>query len=406
VTDQNKIVVFGAGRIGRSFIGQLFSQGGWEVVFVDTDTLLIDELNRKGRYRVIIKEKEESILWVEKVRGVPVTEENRVTVEICNAGLVAVSVGMEGIPTLIPLLAKGLIERHRHNPEPVIDIILAENMRNAAQYFEVELRKLLPAEFPLGRLVGLVETSIGKMVPIMRKKDLMEDRLQVFAEAYNTLILDKKAFKNPVPGIEGLAPKENMKAWVDRKLFIHNLGHACAAYLGYLFDPGMKYIYEVMEIPELSGYVRRVMLQSAGILLQRYPGEFTPESLEEHIDDLLMRFGNRELGDTVFRVGCDLPRKLGPDDRLAGAIRLAKEMKMPCDLILFTLVCACRFRATDENGEMLPSDREFTITAAKGIRSVMTEICGFGDEDADLIENAIGIDRELVLPLKHTIPVC
>jgi mannitol-1-phosphate 5-dehydrogenase len=45
------------------------------------------------------------------------------------------------------------------------------------------------------------------MVPLMTQKDLQHDVLQVFAEEYNTLCLDKMAFKNPIPEIEGLAPK-------------------------------------------------------------------------------------------------------------------------------------------------------------------------------------------------------
>ena len=85
----------------------------------------------------------------------------------------------------------------------------------------------------------------------MQKKDLQEDILQVFAEPYNTLILNKKGFKNPIPAINGLAPKENMKAWVDRKLFIHNLGHSAAAYIGYVHNPGFIYLYEVLAVPEI-----------------------------------------------------------------------------------------------------------------------------------------------------------
>ena len=62
-----------------------------------------------------------------------------------------------------------------------------------------ELGRYLPHDYPLNELVGLVETSIGKMVPIMSQKDLEEDPLQVFAEPYNTLIVSKKGFKNPIP---------------------------------------------------------------------------------------------------------------------------------------------------------------------------------------------------------------
>jgi mannitol-1-phosphate 5-dehydrogenase len=95
--------------------------------------------------------------------------------------------------------------------------------------------------------------------------------LQVFAEPYNTLILDKKGFKNNIPDIPGLSPKKNIRAWVDRKLFIHNLGHASAAYAGHLFNPEFTYVYEALAVPEIHSLVRETMLQSANLLLIRYP---------------------------------------------------------------------------------------------------------------------------------------
>ncbi len=51
-----KLVQLGAGNIGRSFIGQIFSRAGWEVVFVDIDSAVIDELNRKRRYTVEVRD--------------------------------------------------------------------------------------------------------------------------------------------------------------------------------------------------------------------------------------------------------------------------------------------------------------------------------------------------------------
>ena len=106
-------------------------------------------------------------------------------------------------------------------------------MISAADFVREQLIKNLPSSFPVESMVGLIETSIGKMVPIMPLAELEKDPLVVFAEPYNTLILDGKGFKSPIPEIKGLAPKSNIKAWVDRKAFIHNLGHATAAYYGY-----------------------------------------------------------------------------------------------------------------------------------------------------------------------------
>ncbi|MBA7561450.1 Mannitol-1-phosphate 5-dehydrogenase [subsurface metagenome] len=319
---KNKLVLFGAGKIGRSFIAQLFSRGGFEVVFIDVNKRIIDELNRRGNYNVIIKGEKEKTINIKNVRGVFVGDKEKVVEEIANSQLVSVSVGQNGIHHVIPLIAKGLLERFKRDDTLALDIIIAENMRNAAVYFHNELLKYLPETYPIGKLVGLVETSIGKMAPIIPQKDVEDDILQVYAELYNTLILDKMAFKNPIPPINGLAPKENMKAWVDRKLFIHNLGHATTSYLGYIYCHDFVYLYEVLAVPYINDQVRATMLQASNILLEKYPLEFTPESLTAHIDDLLYRFQNKSLGDTIFRVGCVLKRKLGHKDRLAGAILL------------------------------------------------------------------------------------
>jgi mannitol-1-phosphate 5-dehydrogenase len=226
---------------------------------------------------VVIKSETESVISVKNVRGVFAGDETTVSMKFAKPTLVATAVGQNGLPEVFPLLAKGLETRRQKHPDKPLDIIMAENLRNAATYFETELKKLLPASYPFRQLVGLVETSIGKMVPIMTKKDMEEDPLQVFAEPYNTLILDKKAFKNPIPEIVGLAPKENMKAWVDRKLFIHNLGHAAAAYLGYQHNPEFVYLYEALEVPEIFNGVKATMQQAGSALLKKYPDDFTSE---------------------------------------------------------------------------------------------------------------------------------
>lgn len=388
--------MFGAGKIGRSFIGQLFSLGGYEVVFIDINKPVIDELNLRHGYNIVIKSEVESIIPIQNVRGVFVSDVEKVSEEVASARIVAVSVGSTHLNSIIPAIAKGLIKRFEETAALPLDIIIAENMRNASDFMYNELKHLLPEDFQLNDRVGLIETSIGKMVPIIEQKDIDSDILQVFAEPYNTLILDKLAFKNPIPEIEGLAPKDNMKAWVDRKLFIHNLGHSSAAYLGFLTHPTSTYLYEVLADKMLRETVRNTMLQAADILLKKYPKEFTIESLTDHVDDLLSRFENKTLGDTLFRVGCDLQRKLGAEDRLAGAIHLARELRLPYDLILGSLVCALHFRATDEFGNMLLTDQEFITTYKNRIEDMLFTVCRFNkNTDIELIKEAITLENSL-----------
>jgi mannitol-1-phosphate 5-dehydrogenase len=397
-----KIVIFGAGNIGRSFIGQLFSRGGYEVVFIDIIAPVIDALNKRKSYKVVVKSVRDEVLIIENVRGVPASDKKQVIKEVAEADILSSCVGSRALPHIIPLIAEGLLRRYKSDCDLPLDIIIALNMRNAALYFKKELSKALPADYPLKRMVGLVETSIGKMVPIMTEKDREEDILQIFAEPYNKLILDKRAFKNPIPDVKGLYPKENMAAWVDRKLFIHNLGHATISYLGYLYDSDFIYLYEALAVKKLYAQTKDTMMQSAGILMKEYPGEFTVDDLEDHIDDLLRRFMNRALGDTIYRVGRDLQRKLSPEDRLVGAIDMGLKHKMDVSKILYAVICGFYFRAADESGNMFEKDIEFIEKYfKKGIEYTMVNLCGFSrEENMRLIEKAKKYSKEITTLFK------
>lgn len=374
--NNKKLVLFGAGKIGRSFIAQLFSRSGYEVVFIDIDKKIINELNDKRKYRVIIKsDSGDETIWVENVSGVLASKAAKVAKEVATARILAISVGPQAIPKIASSIAKGLELRKENYPGYAMDIILAENLRDAAKVVSMELKKHLSPSYDLDNNVGLIETSIGKMVPIMPNDLMKKDPILVFAERYNTLILDKKGFRSPIPNVKELVPKSNMSAWVDRKSFIHNLGHATAAYFGYMKFPNSTYLYEVMGKEDVYGTVRAAMLQAVDILIKLYPGEFTKEDLVNHTDDLLHRFSNKALGDTIYRVGQDLYRKLGPEDRLAGALNLALKYKMPYDKILYIIACALKFKATDEQGNRSGNDKKFSKEAELGISHILESVC-------------------------------
>ncbi len=357
--DPKKIVIFGAGKIGRSFIGQLFGCAGFSVVFIDVDILLVERLNLRGSYPVLYKGESEQEIIVPNVSAISAFEDEMVCNSVASAGILSVNVGKNALVKVVPVIAEGLKIRFRQYPNVPLDIILAENMRNAAQFVRDALMQYLPDDYPTDKLVGLVETSIGKMVPIMPLAETEKDPLMVFAEPYNSLILDQKGFRGPIPKVNGLSPKNNIKAWVDRKAFIHNLGHCTAAWYGYYLHPEMVYMYEVLNNPEVLAFTRNVMLQSADVLVKCYPDDFTPDDLIRHADDLIARFSNKALKDTVYRVGQDLTRKLADGDRFMGVIRLAIGNGMPYDLILKAMSYGFFFRAMDEKKEMNLSDLAF-----------------------------------------------
>ncbi len=384
----DKAVVFGAGNIGRSFIGSIFSSNGLHVVFVDAYLPLVEELNRKGQYRIIIKKNGEPDREqvVSHISAVHSSERDLIIQHLSECRICATSVGQGALPKVVPLLVEAVKERKKVTPS-FLDIIIAENIRNGAEYF----REFFKTAGLTGREAGLIETSIGKMVPIMGKEDLFKDPLVLHAEEYNTLILDKNGFKNSVPSFPEIKAVNNIAAWVDRKLFIHNLGHAAAAYFGYRMYPQKLLIAEVLEDRHLRDSVRKVMTESAAALSMEYPEVFTEEDLSHHIDDLLYRFQNKALGDSVFRVGRDLRRKLGREDRIFGAARLCIKHGLPHEEIIAVFLSALRFKAVDQNGEPFDGDRDFLNRFKQmELEEALTGLCGLDPvEDRDLLHELI-----------------
>lgn len=376
-----KLVQFGAGNIGRSFVGQLFSRAGWDVVFIDIDERVIEELNRRGEYRVEIRDRVSETIIVTDVRGVSGSDLEKVSDEVSTADLVATAVGKKALPRIMQSIASGLVKRQARSPGKTLDIVICENMLDGARTFREGLLEHLPEVFPLESLTGFVETSIGKMVPIMSKRDSAEDPLLVYAEAYNTLILDRRGFKGEVPDVPGLDARDNIKAYVDRKLFIHNMAHAVTGFVSYVFRPEYRFVWEAAKDPDILAITREAMWESGEALLDEYPDEFDRSSIDEHIEDLLRRFQNEALGDSIYRVGRDLYRKLGPDDRLVGSISLCRRHGIMPKRISLATACAVFFDAVDEDGNVLENDRLFhEKESSRGVVHVLKHVCKLDDD--------------------------
>lgn len=384
---KKSIVIFGAGKIGRSFIGQLFGRNGYHIIFVDKNKQLVEELNRRRKYKVVAKAEKDEVLEVKNFRGIYSEDKENIINAVADADILATAVGKSAFEEVMVQISDGIRKRMKISPGKPLDIILAENIIQAGEKARMILRRALGTHFPVSGFVGLAETSIGKMVPIMPRGIEEKDPLIVFTEPYNTLIIDKKAFKNPPPGFPGIHLVENIEAWVFRKALIHNLGHAAVAYCGNYHSPGSVFIAEVLELPDVSHFSHEVMSLAATLLYCAFPDEFALSELENHIDDLLMRFRNIALGDTVFRVGSDLYRKFGPDDRIIGAIRLAQKWNQPFDLYCKVAAYGLLFRATDENGELFPNDKNAIAEIENNAENFI--ISAGGIETDDLILETI-----------------
>ena len=139
------------------------------------------------------------------------------------------------------------------------------------------------------------------------------------------------------------------------------------------------------------------MLEAGNLLLGLYPAEFTATDMEAHIEDLLSRFGNRSLGDTLHRVGRDLSRKLSREDRLAAPLLLCRSHGLPFAWILTALVCGLSFDAPDERGLLLPADSELLARVRReGPRAALRDLCGLSGPLLDAAAAAAALNTDVL----------
>jgi mannitol-1-phosphate 5-dehydrogenase len=243
------------------------------------------------------------------------------------------------LPHLVPSLAAGINER-----EGPLDVILCENQLNCSDLLRGLLGKSVSEERL--RTVGLVESVVSRMVPVLSDEVRGGDPLLVVAEDYAVLPVDSTGFVGAIPAISAIRAVDHFSAYVERKLYVHNLGHAIAAYLGY--QRGHQYIHEAMGDGAVREVVEGAMRESGEALVRKHG--FTREELAAHRADLIRRFENPALGDTVLRVGRDPVRKLRPDDRLIGAAMTCLDWDVEPEHIIQGIVAALRFDPPDDPG--------------------------------------------------------
>lgn len=363
-------VVFGAGNVGRGFLGQLLTESGYRVLFVDVVEPLVRALAERGRYTLqLVTDSEVEELEISGVSAVMAGETEEVTKAIAGCDLAATAVGVPALPKVAPVIAAGLERRRREGGGP-LNLIVCENLRNAPDVFAEMLREHLSPEGRayLEEQVGLVDAVIARMVPIIPPEISREDPSFIMAEPYKVLPVNRARFKGEIPAVVGMEPRDNFAAYVDQKLFTHNAGHAMIAYLGYLND--YEYGYEALDDPLVAELTEQALEESSEALIRRHG--LNPSEQYALVEDLMRRFRNHRLGDTIFRLGRDPIRKLGPNDRLAGAARLVVETDGRPEALAWGIAAALLFDPPEDES----AGRLQAMLRAAPVSQVLYEVSG------------------------------
>ena len=333
-----KAVHFGAGNIGRGFVGLILHDAGYEVVFVDVNATLIDALAASSSYLVREVGVDATTHRVDNYRAInSATSEAETIAEIAEASIVTTAVGPTILKFVAPVIARAL--EHRDPSLPPLAVMACENAINATNALRDLVMESLEDPFVASRAI-FANTAVDRIVPGQPEGA----GLDVTVEAFFEWAIERPPFGSAAPEIPEAHFVEDLAPYIERKLFTVNTGHATTAYHGFL--AGASSISEAIRMPAVEAEVRAVLAETKSLLIAKH--EFAPEVQQAYIDTNLGRFANEELTDTVERVGRQPLRKLSRHERFVGPAAELLDRGLDATALVRAMGAAMRFDVPDD----------------------------------------------------------
>jgi mannitol-1-phosphate 5-dehydrogenase len=356
-------VHFGAGNIGRGFVGLILHRAGYEVVFADVVDELIDALNSTPSYLVKEVGLESSEERVDNYRATNSRrDEPAVIDEIASADIVTTAVGPTVLKFVAPVIAEGL--RKRAEGAAPLAVMACENAINATDALREHIRSAVPeAEWPdVEARAVFANTAVDRIVPAQAP----DAGLDVTVETYFEWAIERQPFGGNEPSIPDATWVDDLAPYIERKLFTVNTGHATTAYHG--FARGIKKLSDALGDDQVRSAVTGVLGETKQLLVAKH--DFSDEAQQAYVDKILQRFANPYLPDTVDRVGRQPLRKLSRNERLIGpAAELAERGVRPQHL-LATVEAALSFDVPDDPESVELQQLLRTLTAEEATERI------------------------------------
>lgn len=365
-----KAIQFGAGNIGRGFIGALLEEAGYHVVFADVNKEIIHKINEDKCYTVHIMDVQCSEMKITNISGIDSTTD-AVLDEIKQAQMITTAVGLTILPRIAPTIAKGISLRQQSGVDTYLNIIACENAIKASSQLKEAVYGQLDeaAKQYADKYVGFPDCSVDRIVPPVKSENFID----VVVENYYEWNVEQAAFKGEIPTIKGMNLADNLMAYIERKLFTLNTGHCITSYLGFL--KGYATIDESIADEKIYNIVKSAMTESGNGLIKKYG--FDKQAHMKYIDKIIGRFKNPYLKDDVARVGREPIRKLSPSDRLIKPLMTAIEYGLPVDNIIIGIGAALHYDNTADKQSVQLQEKIQNL----GVIGAVAEISGISDKN-------------------------
>lgn len=195
-------VHFGAGNIGRGFIGLLLNEAGYHTTFVDVNKEIVDLLNERNEYKVVLAAESKNEVIVSDVSALnSMTEPEKVIEAIAKADLITTAVGPNILPIIAKLLAKGLQERVKSNKSP-LNVIACENLIGGSTLLKKHVYEQIDEteKGMFDQWFAFPDAAVDRIVP----NQVNDDKLLVMVEPYYEWVVDQSMMVGETPAIKGI----------------------------------------------------------------------------------------------------------------------------------------------------------------------------------------------------------
>ncbi len=375
-----KLAIWGAGKVGRGFVAELFQRAGYELIFVDTDADLVAQLRAAGGYR-IIKARADAPVEIEKVtRYRSFLSSDPVLIEEFSAiSLLAVCVPLPAFEATARTLAAGLHFRAAVAPDDPLDVLICGNVRKGAAIFQSRLDRFLSdrTRTYVRNKVGFVDTIVIRMA-IEPDPDLVRSEpLALVTNGYPFMPADKLAFKGLAPEAAGLLLTERMAAEETRKFHTYDTVSGLLGYMGH--RNGYSFAHQALEAPEIRDVALGALKEVSSALTLECG--FSLEEMEDWNEQVLFDLGNRLLCDTTARLAFGPIDRLSRDDTLTGAALLCRRNGVSPSNLAIGVAHAFLFSAPlDSQAAEIQA-----FIAQRDIEAAVRYYCGL-EQEPDIVE--------------------
>ncbi|WP_442575014.1 mannitol-1-phosphate 5-dehydrogenase [Microbacterium sp. F51-2R] len=335
-----KAVHFGAGNIGRGFVGLLLHEGGYELVFSDVAAPLVDAINAVDEYTVHEVGEGGRDTVVTGFRAInSATHPDEVIEEIASANVVTTAVGPTILRFVAPHILSGLALRDPSSPP--LQVMACENAINATDLLRDEIRAQAGDAWEAiqGRAV-FANTAVDRIVPAQAPGGGVDVTVEPFFE----WAIERPPFGDDPPTIPGAHFVDDLAPYIERKLFTVNTGHATTAYFG--AQAGVETIAQALADGAIEAKVAATLEETSALLAAKHG--LDESDLAEYRRTILRRFRNDALPDTVLRVGRQPLRKLSRHERFIGPAAEAAERGLSTTALMAAVGAALGFEDPDD----------------------------------------------------------